>query len=87
MALSAEQLRIASRIDRKIGKLLDAGRDDLAIMGDMSDYMPEFNRLMDTSSREEMDALSARFPGFYYYGKILEMVAKQIRSGEIKVPE
>ena len=64
MALNAETAQDRLRIDRKIGKLLDAGRGDLAIMGDMSDYMPEFQRLMETSSREQMDALCAHLQEF-----------------------
>ena len=87
MLLSESQLRVASQIDKKVGKLLDRRYSGLAIMGEMADEMPAFKTLLDTSSRSEMDALCARFAGFYYYVKILETVARQLKSGEIKIPD
>jgi len=87
MLLSESQLRVASKIDKKVGKLMDRGYTDLAIMGELADEMPAFKTLLDTSSRSEMDALCARFSGFYYYMKILETVARQLKSGEIKIPD
>ena len=87
MLLSESQIRVASQIDKKVGKLLDRSYSDLAIMGEMADEMPAFKTLLDTSSRSEMDALCARFSGFYYYMKILETVARQLKSGEIKIPD
>lgn len=87
MPLTAEQLRVASKIDKKVGKLLNRQCGDLAIMGEMADDMPAFKILLDTSARSELDALCGRFPGFYYYMKVLETVAKKLKSGELKVPE
>jgi len=56
-------------------------------MAEMADEMPAFKTLLDTSARSEMDALCARFSGFYYYMKILETVARKLKSGEMKIPE
>ena len=87
MALIAEQLRIASQIDAKVRELDGAGLDDLTIMGEMYEQTPGFKRLLDTSTRGEMDELCARFPGFYRYAKILEAVAAGIKTGRIRVPK
>ena len=85
MLLSESRLRLRLKIDKKVGKLLDRRCTDLAIMGEIANEMPAFKTLLDTSSRSEMDALCARFSGFYYYMKILETVARQLKSGEIKI--
>ncbi|MGA9391850.1 MAG: hypothetical protein WBV69_15560 [Candidatus Sulfotelmatobacter sp.] len=84
---TAEHLRIASMIEAKVQKLTGSGCDDVTIFGEMSDYMPEFKRLIDTSQRGEMDELCRRFPWFYRYAKILESLAAAIQTGVIKVPK
>jgi hypothetical protein len=48
--------------------------------------MPGFKRLLDTSTRREMDALCQQYSGFCRYAQILERIAAGIQSGEIKVP-
>jgi hypothetical protein len=52
-----------------------------------ADYMSGFQRLMDTSTRNEMDALCEQYAGFFRYAKILERIAPGIHSGQIKVPK
>jgi hypothetical protein len=84
--LSAEQLQIASLIDAKVQRLVREGHDDLTILGEMLDYMPEFKLLLD-SGHGTMDELCRRFAGFYRYAKILETVAAGIQSGAIQVPK
>jgi hypothetical protein len=69
-----------------VQRLDHAGWNDLGILAEMSDLMPNFKRLMDSSKPGVLDELGARFPGFYRYAKILEAVALGIRSGAIKVP-
>jgi hypothetical protein len=46
---TAEHLRIASMIEAKVQKLTGSGCDDVTIFGEMSDYMPEFKRLIPES--------------------------------------
>lgn len=86
MALTAEQLWIASKIDTKMQKLVRAGRDDMAIMVAMADHMPKFKQLLDTTQPGDMDELTRKFSGFYRYAKILETLAAGVHSGAIKVP-
>lgn len=86
MTLTAQQLRIASRIDARMQTLLRTGQDDMAIFAAMADHMPKFKRLLDTTRPDEMDELTRKFTGFYRYAKILETLAAGIQSGAIKVP-
>jgi hypothetical protein len=86
MTLTAQQLRIASRIDGRMQTLLRAGKDDMAIFAAMADHMPKFKQLLDTIRPGDMDELTRQFTGFYRYAKILETLAAGIQSGAIKVP-
>lgn len=82
-----EQLRIASEIDTEVRRIVDAGADDVALLGLLPKYMPKFKRLLDTEKPGDMDRLCERFDGFYRFGKILESLAGGIGSGAIKVPK
>lgn len=86
MALTDRQVCTATKIDSKMQKLLRSGKDDMAIFAAMSDYMPRFKELLDTTLPEDQDALTRKFSGFYRYAKILESVAGGIQSGAIEVP-
>ena len=86
MEFTPEQLKIASRIDAEVQRLARTGRDDIGILAEMADLMPDFKRLMDSSKPGALDELGRRFAGFHRYAKILEAVASGIRAGTIKVP-
>jgi hypothetical protein len=86
MGFTEEQLRLASAIDVEFHRLAAAGTDEVGILRDMFEYMPNFKRLMDTAKPGDMDRLCERFEGFHHYAKILENLAGGIRSGKLKVP-
>ena len=86
MALTADQRRIAVRIDTRMWKLIRAGEDNMAIMGAMTNHMPAFHQLLSTAQPGDIDQLTREFPGFYRYPKILETLAAGTRSGAIPVP-
>ncbi|MGD0108629.1 MAG: hypothetical protein ABSC06_32000 [Rhodopila sp.] len=86
MALTAEQRWIATKIDTRMGKLVRAGKDDMAILGAMADHMPQVKQLLDTVPSSDLDELIRKFPGVYRYAKILEALAASIQSGAIPVP-
>jgi hypothetical protein len=50
-----EQLQMAGLIDVRVKAIAKSGVDDLAIFTDMTDYLPAFKRLMDTSTADDMD--------------------------------
>ena len=86
MALTNQQLWIATKIDTRMQKLIRAGKDNMAIMAAMADHMPAFHELLTAAQPAEMDQLTRKFPGFYRYAKILELLATGIQSGAIPVP-
>jgi len=86
MSLSVEQLDITSQIDTRICELERIGVNEVTILIEMVDQMPDFKQLMDTAGQRGMDELCARFDGLYRYAKILENIATGIQSGQIKVP-
>jgi|GEM_PF-490695 len=86
VALSPEQLHIASQIDAKIKKLLKRNVAVVEILKEMHDYMPAFKRLLDTCKQAEIDELCRQYFGFFHYAEILEDLVRGIQSGEIEVP-
>lgn len=82
----AEKARVAKGLDERVQTLLLAGLDDVALMGAMSDHMPEFKRLLDAAEPGELDELGRRFPAFGHYAAVLTAVAAAIRDGAIEVP-
>ena len=86
--VTEEQLRFASAIDFKVEGLLRDGSDDMTILKEMYDFMPDFKRLLldSPNHHQAMDELCRSFPGFFRYAKILETLAAGIASDEIKVP-
>jgi hypothetical protein len=86
MALTSQQLWVATKIDTRMQKLIRAGKDNMAIMATMADHVPAFHQLLSTAPPADMEQLSRKFPGFYRYAKILESLATGIQSGAIPVP-
>ena len=86
MALTNQQLWLAGKIDTRMQKLIRTGKDNMAIMAAMADHMPAFHQLLNTAQPGDIDQLTRKFPGFYRYAKILELLASGIQSGAIPVP-
>lgn len=87
MALTAQHVWTATKIDTRMRKLVRSDKDAMAIMVAMADHMPAFRELIDTMQPEDLDELGRRFPGFHEYAKVLEVAAAGIQSGEIDVPQ
>lgn len=86
MALTNQQIWIATKIDTRVQNLIRAGKDNMAIMAAMADHMPAFHQLLNTVQPGDIDQLARKLPGFYRYAKILEALATGIQSGAIPVP-
>lgn len=86
MTPTAEQLRIAARIDAKAQQLLGAGCNDAIILREMFGYMPQFKQLIDSVGQNQhvLEELCEQFPSFNRYAKILENLAGAIQSGALK---
>lgn len=53
----------------------------------LADHMETFKQLLDTCTGADMDALCARYDGFYRFATLLERLAGGIADGSIPVPE
>ena len=82
---TAEQLRLAARLDAEVERLVRGGSDDMGVFMGMAESMPDFRRLLDVP--DVLQALCHRLPGLFHYAKILERIADGIRDGAIKVPK
>ena len=87
MPLTEKQIRLASTIDEHVKETTGTGGTDEELLLSMSDYMDTFKRVMDLSTKDEMDTLCQRYDGFYHFAKLLEMLAAGIVDGSIEVPE
>jgi len=84
MPLTADQTGIALAIDAAMAKLTKASKTDAEILGAMADHMPGFKALLDAGV---VNQAADRYPGFRRFAEILELFAKAIRDGAIKVPK
>ena len=83
MAVTAQQTQLARRINTHVRHVLAQGCGDEALLVSMADYMGTFKQLLDTCTGANMDALCARYDGFYRFAKLLERLVE----GSIPVPE
>jgi len=86
MPVTAQQTQLARRIDTHVRHVLAQGGGDEALlvsMADYADYVETFKQLLDTCTGADMDALCARYDGFYRFAKLLERLAEGIADGSI----
>jgi hypothetical protein len=87
MPLTQQQTRLAVTIDTHVRQVLARGGGDEELLMSMADYLGPFKELLDTCTRPEMDALCARYDGFYRFAKLVERLAEGIADGSIPVPD
>ena len=87
MPLTAPQPQLAVTIDTHVRGVLTPGGGDEVLRMSLADSMPTFKQLLDTCTGADMDALCARYDGFYRFAKLLERLAEGIAEGSIPVPE
>jgi len=85
MPLSTKQIELIASIDRRVKTILASDGDNRAICIAMIEQMPEIRAIISNISQKE-HALYDKYDGFYYYMKLLERIAKDIRDGIIAVP-
>jgi len=87
MNLSAEQLQLAMLIHTHVNQYPDTEHGDEQLLQTTYDYMDAFKRVMDSSTRVQMDYLCQQYDGFYRYAKLLETIAQGITDGVIDTPK
>jgi hypothetical protein len=89
--LSDKQIQYAKEIDDHVNKMIKEGVTEQAsdglILTTMYDYSERFKYIQDTVDSNQQDTLSERFPGYYRYGKLMEMLAQGISDGVLEVPK
>ncbi|WP_234498146.1 arylsulfatase regulator [Vibrio maritimus] len=60
--------------------------DDQLLQG-CYDYMDAFKRVIDSSSKVELDYICLQYPGFFRFAKWMERLAEGIADGVIEVPK
>lgn len=75
-----ERRRIVENIDRKMRQL----NNEIEILVQMADYMPDFHHVMTNASRQEMDAFYMEYEGFFRFAKTLETLAISISENKAK---
>jgi len=80
-------IKLVEKIDRFVkGVYAKGGNDEDLLMG-IGPYMNDFKKVMDNSSKSEMETYYNRYDGFYGFTKLLEDMAKAIKNGRIDVPK
>lgn len=87
MALTTEHMHLASMIHNHVQTIKAQGGGDEGLLHSLYDYMGAFKRIMDTTTRDEMDALCVRYSGFFRFARLLEQLAEGIADGRIEVPK
>ena len=87
MPVTAQQTQLARRIDTHVRHVLAQGGGDEALLRSMADCMGTFKQLLDTCTGADMDALCARYDGFYRFATLLERLAEGIADGSTPGPE
>jgi hypothetical protein len=86
MPLTNTQKHLAQTIDRWVHSIEQRGGGDAEILEGTSAYLPTLKHLMDVSTQDEMDLLCTLYPGFYRFGKLVELIAQGLHDGTISVP-
>lgn len=87
MDIEPEQHHLAKLIHEHVSRYPETDTGNSQLLPTIYDYMGAFKSIMDSTSRIEMDFLCANYPGFYRFGKLLELIAEGIQSGSIEVPK
>lgn len=85
--LSAEQLQMARIVHEYTLRFPLTETGDEQLLQTCYDYMDAFKRVMDSTSRIQMDYICQQYDGFYRFAKLMEMLAQSIADGVIDVPK
>jgi hypothetical protein len=77
--------QIAAGIDQRVRQLAGQNLSDSALVDQMVAYMADLQRLWDSATDEELEALCEEYPGFVRYATLMESVSEALRTG-IGVP-
>ena len=85
--LSAEQLQLIKIVNDHALRFPHTEIGDAELLQTCYDYMDAFKRVMDSTSRIQMDYVCQQYHGFYRFAKLMEKLARGIADGIIEVPK
>lgn len=85
--LNAEQLQMVEIIHNHVRRFPCNETGDGQLLQTCYDYMDAFKRVMDSTSRVQLDDICQRYDGFYRFAKLMEMLARGIADGIVDVPK
>lgn len=85
--LNAEQLQLVKIVDDHTLRFPNTEIGEADLLQSCYDYMDAFKRVMDGTSRVQMDYICQQYDGFYRFTKLMEKLARGIADGIIDVPK
>ena len=85
MATSLEQAQWARNIDEQVQQRVEQG-GDVVLIQHMGELMGDYNRLVNQASQEQLNDLALRYPYFWHFSKVLELLAEAFENDDISVP-
>lgn len=85
--LSAEQLQLVKIVNDHALRFPNTDTGEADLLQSCYDYMDAFKRVMDSTSRIQMDYIFQQYDGFYRFAKLMEKLARGIADGIIEVPK
>jgi hypothetical protein len=86
MPFTAQQTRLAVRMDTQVTQVLAEGGDE-ALLLSLADFLDTFKQLLETCTSAEINALCDQSAGLGRLATLLERLAAGIADGSISVPE
>ncbi len=74
-------------IDDYVAQFPLSQEGDEQLLSTCYDYMDAFKRVMDSTSKSQMDYICQQHDGFYRFANMMEMLAQGIAEGVIDVPK
>lgn len=85
--LNPEQLQMVKIVHDHALRFPPNETGDAQLLQTCYDYMNAFKRVMDSTSRIQMDYIFQQYDGFYRFAKLMERLAQGIADGIINVPK
>lgn len=85
--LTAEQRQLAKIVHDYASRFPQTADGDAQLLQGCYDYMDTFKRVMDSTSKVQMDYICLQYPGYFRFAKWMERLAQGIADGVIEVPK
>ncbi|MEQ0866933.1 arylsulfatase regulator [Pseudomonas aeruginosa] len=85
--LTAEQRQLAKIVHEYASQFPPTEDGDAQLLQGCYDYMEAFKRVMDSTSKVQMDYICLQYPGYFRFAQWMERLAQGIADGVIEVPK